>query len=118
MASQNAEKAFQQKDFRCNPITAKVAVLKPVLKIELHSSHPYIRWHKGKTHMLQLMINRNDGKGFVLLAMTTHFSYLDGFPLPAINTSVIWLYKGVYLDTKENEIGEWSEVAQITVTGV
>jgi len=98
--------------------TAKVAVLKPVLIIKLHSAMPYIRWHKGTTHLLRLMVNRNDGKGFVLLVIASHFSYTDKFALPAIATSAIWQYKAIYLDTKEDEIGEWSEVAQITVTGV
>jgi hypothetical protein len=98
--------------------SAKLAVLKPVLIIKLHSAMPYIRWHKGTTHLLRLMVNRNDGKGFVLLVIASHFSYTDKFALPAIATSAIWQYKAIYLDTKEDEIGEWSEVAQITVTGV
>jgi hypothetical protein len=98
--------------------TAKAAVLKPLLKIKLHSGMPYIRWHKGKTHLLRLLVDRGDGKGFVLITIASHFSYTDKFALPAAGSTAIWKYKAVYLDTKEAEIGEWSEIAQITVTGV
>jgi hypothetical protein len=98
--------------------TAKLAVLKPVLKIVLHSGMPYIRWHKGKTHLLRVLVDRGDGKGFVLLTVASHFSYTDKFALPTTGTPIVWKYKAVYLDTHENEIGEWSEFAQITVTGI
>jgi hypothetical protein len=55
---------------------------------------------------------------FTLLTIASHISYTDKFALPATGTTAVWKYKAVYLDTHENEIGEWSEVAQITVTGV
>ncbi|HEX7413721.1 MAG TPA: hypothetical protein VF411_06700, partial [Bacteroidia bacterium] len=98
--------------------SAKVAVLKPILKIVLHSGNPYIRWHKGKTHLLRMLVDRGDGKGFVLLVIASHSSYTDKFALPTIGSSTIWKYKAVYLDTKEDPIGEWSEVAEATVKGV
>ncbi|MHB8259589.1 MAG: hypothetical protein ACYDCN_05455 [Bacteroidia bacterium] len=98
--------------------SAKAAVLKPVLIIHLHSGNPYLRWHKGKTHLLRILVDRGDGKGFVLLVIASHFSYTDKFALPAIGSSIIWKYKAVYLDSKEDPIGEWSEVAEATVKGV
>ena len=99
--------------------TDKEALLKPNLKGKLNKGNlPYLHWKKGHSHALRLMVDRSDGKGFVLVTVATHHSYTDKSPLPAVGTSVIWNYKGVYLDTKEDPMGEYSDVVEIMVKGV
>lgn len=99
--------------------TERAAVLKPVLKIKLNKGNrPWIKWKKGHTHALKIWVDRADGHGFVLLTVATHHTYTDMFTLPAAGVAVVWKYKAVYLDTHEDEEGMYSEVAQITVTGV
>ncbi len=99
--------------------TEKEALLKPNLKGKLNKGNlPYLYWKKGTSHALRLMVDRSDGKGFVLVTVATHHSYIDKWPLPLVGTSVIWHYKGVYLDTKEEPIGEYSDVVEIMVKGV
>ena len=99
--------------------TERTAELKPIFKIKLNKgNHPWIKWEKGHTHALRMMVDRGDGKGFVLVTVATHHTYTDMFSLPAAGATAIWKYKGIYLDKHEDEEGQWSEVAQITVTGV
>ena len=98
--------------------TAKTATLKPILSIKLNTGNvPHLSWKKGESHALRIMVDRGTGV-FELLTVATHHTYIDKFALPALNTTAIWKYKAVYLDNDENEMGEWSEVTQITVTGV
>ncbi len=99
--------------------TERAAELKPVLKIKLNKGgRPWIKWKKGQTHALRIEVDRGDGKGFILLTIATHHTYTDMFALPLINTTAIWKYRGIYLDNHEEQEGQWSELAQITVTGI
>ncbi|MHB8261002.1 MAG: hypothetical protein ACYDEC_12070 [Bacteroidia bacterium] len=99
--------------------TQRTSVLKPLLKIKFSKGgRPWLRWKKGHTHAIRIEVDRNDGKGFVLLIVGTHNSYVDKFQLPLIDTSIIWKYRAIYLDKYEEEEGEWSEIAKVTVTGV
>ncbi|MHB8258652.1 MAG: hypothetical protein ACYDCN_00600 [Bacteroidia bacterium] len=99
--------------------SAKASELKPVLKIILNKGNrPWLRWVKGISSALQLMVNRGDGKGFVLLMIASHNAYVDKSPLPEIDTAAVWKYKAIYLDHNEEPMGEWSNESKITVTGV
>ncbi|HEX7412562.1 MAG TPA: hypothetical protein VF411_00860, partial [Bacteroidia bacterium] len=76
--------------------SAKATHLKPLLKITLNSGNrPWLRWIKGISSALQLMVNRGDGNGFVLLMIATHNAYVDKSPLPAIDTAAVWKYKAI-----------------------
>jgi hypothetical protein len=99
------------------PATQKSAAEKPILTIVLQSGgHPLVKWTKGINTSLKIMVDRGTGV-FGFLAIDTHPDYLDTAPLPVIGTSAIWKYMAIYLDSDDDEIGQWSEVAQVTVTG-
>ncbi|HEX7413387.1 MAG TPA: hypothetical protein VF411_05020 [Bacteroidia bacterium] len=99
--------------------TQRTAELKPLLKIKLNKGgRPWIKWVKGQTDSLYILVDRNDGKGFVLLVVATHHSYVDKFTLPLSGATIQWKYKAIYQDKNEDEEGAWSEVATCTVTGV
>lgn len=98
--------------------TERTTELKPVLKIKLNKGNrPWIKWKKGDTHALKLLVDRGTGT-FALLTVATHHTYTDMFALPATGVAVVWKYKAIYLDNHEDEEGMYSEIAQITVTGV
>ena len=90
--------------------------LKPVLALTLTAGHPHIGWAKQGMDSLELQVDRNDGKGFVSLTITTNTDYADNSPLPASGVSAVWKYKGIYR-YKDAQVGQWSDVATIGVMG-
>jgi len=88
---------------------------RPVLVVELQSGRPNILWKKGKFDGIKIHVDRGSGK-FEFLAIDTHPDYLDTYPLPELGKAEIWKYMAIYLK-KDEPIGDWSEVVQITVTG-
>ncbi len=90
--------------------------MKPVLHLSLTAGHPHVGWPKQGMDSLELLVDRNDGKGLVSLTITTNPDYSDNSPLPAAGTSAVWKYKGIYR-YKDQQVGQWSDVATIGVMG-
>lgn len=90
--------------------------MKPVLMLSLTAGHPHVGWPKQGMDSLELLVDRNDGKGFVPLTFTTNPDYADLSPLPAASTSAVWKYKGIYR-YGDQQVGQWSDVATIGVMG-
>ncbi len=88
---------------------------RPVLGVELQTGRPNILWKKGKFDGIKIHVDRGTGK-FEFLAIDTHPDYLDTHPLPELGKAEIWKYMAIYLK-KDEPIGDWSEIVQITVTG-
>ena len=63
---------------------------------------------------IQLEVDRNDGKGFVLLTIDTTPGYTDTQPLPVALTK--WTYKAVYR-VGDGQFGLWSATASVNVGG-
>ena len=60
------------------------------------------------------MVDRADGKGFVLLTIDTTPNYTDTQPFPA--AKAIWTYKAIYrLD--DAQVGRWSQPVSVNVGG-
>ena len=64
--------------------------------------------------MLELQVDRGDGKGFVLLAYDTTPNYEDTTPPPAALTK--WTYKAIYR-VGDAQVGVWSNAVSVTVGG-
>ena len=88
---------------------------RPVIAVELQTGRPNILWKKGKFDGIKIHVDRGSGK-FEFLAIDTHPNYLDMHPLPELGKAEIWKYMAIYMK-KDEPIGDWSEVVQITVTG-
>jgi len=90
----------------------------PVLKLELVGGQVFIHWgwqgHSGSLDMLELQVDRGDGKGYNLLTYDTTPNYTDTTPLPA--TAAKWKYKGIYR-VADARTGQWSDEVSITVGG-
>ena len=59
--------------------------------------------------MIELQVDRGDGKGFVFLTYNTTPGYTDTAPLPV--APVKWTYRGIY------RVGVWSKPVSVTVGG-
>ncbi len=64
--------------------------------------------------MLELQVDRGDGKGWVMLAFDTTPNYTDTFPFPATPTK--WKYRAIYR-VGDAQVGVWSNTVEITVGG-
>jgi hypothetical protein len=54
--------------------------------------------------------------GFVVFDKDTRPNFVDPTPLPEPGTSAVWKYRAMYL-FNDNRVGDWSDVATITVGG-
>jgi hypothetical protein len=61
---------------------------------------------------IELQVDRNDGKGNVLLAMPTTTSYTDPQALPVAHT--VWTYRAIFL-LNNARVGVWSQSVSIAV---
>ena len=64
--------------------------------------------------MCELQVDRNDSKGFVLLAFDTTPNYTDTFPFPS--APVKWTYQAIY-HVGDQRVGQWSKPVSVTVGG-
>lgn len=64
--------------------------------------------------LLEIAVDRGDGKGFVPLAFDTTPNYEDTTPHPA--TPAKWTYKAIY-HVGDHQAGQWSTPISITVGG-
>lgn len=89
---------------------------KPILKAEMQAGSPNIKWTKGGSSGIKLWVDRGDGQGFKFLAIDTIPDYLDKHTLPAQGQSALWKYQAIYL-LKDEEVGEMSDVLEVSVKG-
>jgi hypothetical protein len=62
--------------------------------------------------MLEIQVDRADGKGWIFLTFDTTPNYTDTTPFPATPTK--WKYRGIYR-VGDAQVGVWSNTAEITV---
>jgi len=89
---------------------------KPALIIQPQGGHPVIGWTKGKASGVEILVDRGDGQGFVLLTISITPPTTDNSPLPAPGTSAVWKYKAIY-HRGDKQVGDWSDVVSIAVGG-
>ncbi|MBX7207315.1 MAG: hypothetical protein K1X78_03295 [Verrucomicrobiaceae bacterium] len=94
------------------------AVFKPEFDIVLTGGQVLVRWTwQGQSaflDMIEILVDRGGGAGFVFLAQDTTPGYVDATPLPA--TAQKWSYKAIFR-VGDQRIGQWSDVVSITVGG-
>jgi len=97
-------------------VKPNLATLAPVLIVKLVSDRVFIDWSWGGLSRdldgCEIQVDRNDGKGFVLLTVGTASGYSDPAPLPV--TPAKWNYRAIYCVANEH-VGGWSATASITV---
>jgi hypothetical protein len=60
----------------------------------------------------EIQVDRNDGKGFGLLAMDTTPGYTDTQAFPTAKT--VWTYRAIFL-LNDGRVGVWSQPVSIAV---
>ena len=94
------------------------ATFKPVFAAELRGGQVFIAWtwqgQSAYLDMIELLVDRADGKGFVFLAQDTTPGYADSTPLPA--TPAKWTYKAIFR-VGDQRVGQWSDEVSLTVGG-
>ena len=94
------------------------AILKPLIKLEVSGGSVIIRWSwqgfSAFLDMIEICVDRADGKGFVTLCQDTTPDYTDTTPAPATPTK--WTYKAIFR-VGDQRVGQWSDEASLTVGG-
>jgi hypothetical protein len=92
--------------------------LQPRLRLRNNGGTVEVLWNwqgfRKHLDLLQIMVDRGDGRGFVLLTSATGSPTRDPEPLPA--APVKWTYKAIYR-VNDALIGQWSPGASLTVGG-
>ena len=109
--------------------TEDIHALKPIFKIEKEGGHPNLIWSKGISQGVKIKVARTapgpmppppmgspGPVNFQFLAIDTQPDYLDSTPLPAYGQTEVWSYCMIYI-LNDEEIGDWSEIQSVLVTG-
>lgn len=89
---------------------------KPTFKIEFSSGgHPNLIWKKGKFQGVEIHKSL-DGVNFTRLDKDFSPDFIDKTDLLDAGKSAVWYYKMIYL-YKDEIVGNWSDVVNVTVTG-
>ena len=93
-----------------------LTTVQPVISAKVSGSNVEIKWGWGGNGAFldacELQVDRNDGKGYVLLTIDTTPNYTDTTPFPTAKT--VWSYKGIYR-VNDTQTGLWSQVVTVTV---
>jgi hypothetical protein len=93
-----------------------LTIVQPILTAQFSGSSVKIGWGWGGNSafldMLELQVDRGDGKGYVLLAFDTTPNYEDTTPLPPALAK--WTYKAIY-HVGDHQVGQWSAEISVTV---
>jgi hypothetical protein len=95
-----------------------LATLQSVLTLTLSGNAVLVGWgwqgNSAFLDLLEIQVDRGDGKGWVFLTYDTTPNYTDTFPLPATPTK--WKYRAIYR-VGDAQVGVWSNTVEITVGG-
>ena len=94
------------------------ATLQAILTLTIIGNAVLVGWgwqtFRAFLDMLEIQVDRADGKGWIFLTMDTTPNYTDTFPLPATPTK--WKYRAIYR-VGDAQVGVWSNTVEITVGG-
>lgn len=100
------------------PAPLDLTSVKPTLAAKRDGSDVRVLWgwgsNRGPLQMCEIHVDRNDGKGSVLLTFDTTPNYLDTHEQPA--APVQWTYKAIYR-SNDRQVGQWSDPVTVTAGG-
>ena len=93
-----------------------LATVQPVIAAKISGNGVDIKWNWQGNHAFldacEILVDRNDGKGYVPLTIDTTPNYTDTTPFPTAKT--IWSYKAIYR-VDDRQVGLWSQIVTVTV---
>ena len=63
---------------------------------------------------IEICVDRNNTKGFGLMAINIEPNTTDPHVLPAAESSVVWRYKAIYI-FHDVQVGQWRDVISVLV---
>ena len=78
--------------------------------------HPELKWHKQNMPMLDICVDRSQGKGWEKLDTSDQNRYTDTHELPPAGSAAVWRYKAIYKH-KGAQVGQWCEPVPVSVMG-
>ncbi len=97
-------------------VAMDVSILQPILSVEYQGGHPVLFWKINGTQALEIEADHGTGI-FTLLTIRMSSGYQDDTPLPAIGSASVWKYRAIY-HIRDQRVGQWSQVLEISVKGV
>jgi hypothetical protein len=104
---------------RAHPVAGQIqdwATLQPVFTASIVGGQVVIKWNWGGyaafLDAIEFQVDRNDGKGSVLLTIDTTPGYTDTQPFPAAKT--VWTYRAIY-QVNDARVGVWSQSVSVAV---
>lgn len=95
-----------------------LAIIQAIIALSIIGNAVLISWgwqgFSAFLDMLEIQVDRGDGKGWVFLTYDTTPNYTDTHPLPAVPTK--WKYRAIYR-VGDAQVGVWSNTVEITVGG-
>jgi hypothetical protein len=95
-----------------------MATLQAVLDLSIKGNAVFIGWgwqgYSAFLDMLEIQVDRSDGKGWSFLTYDTTPNYTDTAPFPAAPTK--WKYRAIYR-VGDAQVGIWSATQEIMVGG-
>jgi hypothetical protein len=92
------------------------ATLQPVFTASIVGGQVVIKWNWGGyaafLDAIEFQVDRNDGKGSVLLTIDTTPGYTDTQPFPTAKT--VWTYRAIY-QVNDARVGVWSQSVSVAV---
>ena len=99
-------------------VVPDLATIQPDIKAKASGDHVLIEWGWGKNgaflDLCEIQVDRNDTKGFVLLAYDSTPNYTDTQPFPS--APIKWTYRAIYR-VGDSQVGQWSKPVSVTVGG-
>lgn len=93
-----------------------LALIQAILTLSIVGNAVLITWGRqgfsAFLDMLEIQVDRGDGKGWVFLTYDTTPNYTDTAPLPV--TPMKWKYRAIYR-LGDAQVGQWSNTMEITV---
>ena len=87
---------------------------KPTLKVVFAGGRVNLQWKKGKFD--GILIEKDNGGGFITLDKDLHPNFIDLSPMPAQGESALWRYRAIYL-LNDAKVGQWSDIVTTSVIG-
>jgi hypothetical protein len=93
-----------------------MTTIQPVIYVGIMGNQVNVKWTWGGNSTFldscQIEVDRNDGKGYVLLTIDTTPGYTDTQPFPAVSTK--WTYRACYR-VGDLMVGVWSQEVSVLV---
>jgi hypothetical protein len=92
------------------------ATMQPALTVDFQGGQPRVLWSMQGMDSLELEADHGNGD-FALLTIDMTPNHIDTTPLPPSGSVVLWKYRAIYR-VRDQRVGNWSQVLEVSVKGI